>query len=447
MSTGRRGARRAALFVLYQWDVTGQPLASLYEGELDPYTRELAEGVADIGWGTPGLIERLFSSPLILVLLAVVALQAPIPEEFAKALGIPLFGRACISNERQAFAIGLASGAGFAILENMLYEGLYANHNGWGWAGITLLRSIGSVMHPIGTGIVALGWFRMKEGGAGKLFKAYLLAVGLHTLWNGGFEPLVYLTGLDYFTGSGSSLSLYGETLSTLLVGYLILLSLGLWLLLRRIVNQISERVTPHLTPATVSRRAIATWAIASALVIIPIGATLSPAWSAISSLIVGGEIRQIDTPKLGSAEEAKSAYEKQITNLMDLSSVYPDFSGVNQPGDVYQYQITLEKSRPALWSYGWCTTTRKILDENFKNIKLEFFIGEVAVPMDKFVVNDYRSYDNLYCREYYSMIKTWPRGRFQLETRVTFLKDINDGLDEYPAGTHYFRYAVTVKH
>src|SRR4029453_5661027 len=46
MSAGRRGARRAALFVLYQWDVTGQPLASLYEGELDPYTRELAEGVA-----------------------------------------------------------------------------------------------------------------------------------------------------------------------------------------------------------------------------------------------------------------------------------------------------------------------------------------------------------------------------------------------------------------
>ena len=46
MTTGRRAARRAALFVLYQWDVTGQPLASLYEGELDPYTRELAEGVA-----------------------------------------------------------------------------------------------------------------------------------------------------------------------------------------------------------------------------------------------------------------------------------------------------------------------------------------------------------------------------------------------------------------
>ena len=45
MSTGRRGARRAALFALYQWDVTGQPLASLYEDDVDAYTKELAEGV------------------------------------------------------------------------------------------------------------------------------------------------------------------------------------------------------------------------------------------------------------------------------------------------------------------------------------------------------------------------------------------------------------------
>ena len=46
MTTGRRQARRTAFFVLYQWDVTGQPLGSLYEGEIDPYARELAEGVA-----------------------------------------------------------------------------------------------------------------------------------------------------------------------------------------------------------------------------------------------------------------------------------------------------------------------------------------------------------------------------------------------------------------
>jgi N utilization substance protein B len=44
--TGRRAARRTALFLLYQWDVTGQPLASLYEGEVEAFARETAEAVA-----------------------------------------------------------------------------------------------------------------------------------------------------------------------------------------------------------------------------------------------------------------------------------------------------------------------------------------------------------------------------------------------------------------
>ena len=42
---GRRAARRTALFLLYQWDLTQQPLASLYEGEVDPFAKELAEAV------------------------------------------------------------------------------------------------------------------------------------------------------------------------------------------------------------------------------------------------------------------------------------------------------------------------------------------------------------------------------------------------------------------
>jgi N utilization substance protein B len=44
--SGRRAARRTALFLLYQWDVTGQPLTSLYEGDVDSFARETAETVA-----------------------------------------------------------------------------------------------------------------------------------------------------------------------------------------------------------------------------------------------------------------------------------------------------------------------------------------------------------------------------------------------------------------
>jgi N utilization substance protein B len=45
--SGRRAARRTALVLLYQWDVTGQELASLFEGEIDPYARAVAEGVIE----------------------------------------------------------------------------------------------------------------------------------------------------------------------------------------------------------------------------------------------------------------------------------------------------------------------------------------------------------------------------------------------------------------
>jgi N utilization substance protein B len=71
--SSRREARRTAVFLLYQWDVTRQPLASLYEGEIDPYGAELAEavlsqpegldgriGAASVGWPAErlGALER-----------------------------------------------------------------------------------------------------------------------------------------------------------------------------------------------------------------------------------------------------------------------------------------------------------------------------------------------------------------------------------------------------
>ena len=43
----RRAGRRTAFFLVYQWDVTGQPLASLYEGEVDAFARETAEAVVE----------------------------------------------------------------------------------------------------------------------------------------------------------------------------------------------------------------------------------------------------------------------------------------------------------------------------------------------------------------------------------------------------------------
>jgi transcription antitermination protein NusB len=69
----RRRARRQALFLLYQWDLTAQPLASLFEGTPDEFAAQLAATVsvraesldvriteASVGWPADrlGTLER-----------------------------------------------------------------------------------------------------------------------------------------------------------------------------------------------------------------------------------------------------------------------------------------------------------------------------------------------------------------------------------------------------
>jgi transcription antitermination protein NusB len=44
---GARANRRTALFLLFQWDLTGQPLGDLYEGEPDEQALVLAREVAE----------------------------------------------------------------------------------------------------------------------------------------------------------------------------------------------------------------------------------------------------------------------------------------------------------------------------------------------------------------------------------------------------------------
>ena len=47
MSISRRQARRQALFLLYQWDLSGQEIGSQYAEEIDPWARGVAVAVAE----------------------------------------------------------------------------------------------------------------------------------------------------------------------------------------------------------------------------------------------------------------------------------------------------------------------------------------------------------------------------------------------------------------
>jgi transcription antitermination protein NusB len=47
MTISRRQARRQALFLLYQWDLSGQAIGSQYAGEVDPWARGMVDKVAE----------------------------------------------------------------------------------------------------------------------------------------------------------------------------------------------------------------------------------------------------------------------------------------------------------------------------------------------------------------------------------------------------------------
>jgi transcription antitermination protein NusB len=45
MVQSRREARKSALTLLYQWDVTERPPGELFEGEIDPYAQQVTDAV------------------------------------------------------------------------------------------------------------------------------------------------------------------------------------------------------------------------------------------------------------------------------------------------------------------------------------------------------------------------------------------------------------------
>ena len=153
--------------------------------------------------------------------------------------------------------------------------------------------------------------------------------------------------------------------------------------------------------------------------------------------------IEPAESPSLASAEEAKTALDSGANDLETYAIVVPDTPEINQPGDVYIYQIQLSESTSLLWNYGWCTTTQEILEENFSHIDLDFTINGTSASSGSFFVNNYERSDGAPCREYVALVEDWPIGQHILESRITFTQDINDGWDIYPAGTHIFKYFV----
>jgi RsiW-degrading membrane proteinase PrsW (M82 family) len=108
-------------------------------------------------------------------------LIVPLVEEAVKSLVPALAGAGQKPAVARLFLWGVASGAGFAVVEGMLNAGLGTQE----WASVALLRIGSSAMHCLTAGLTGWGWGKAwAQRRWLHLLLAYALAVATHGLWN-----------------------------------------------------------------------------------------------------------------------------------------------------------------------------------------------------------------------------------------------------------------------
>lgn len=218
-------------------------------------------------------IGAALTSPGFIYLFIQVAIIAPLAEELAKPLvTLPLLGRL---SRREAFLIGALAGAGFAALENMLYAGFGFSF----WAGILIVRALGGAIHPLGTGLVALGWRGVMQGKANAWadwLVNFGLAAGLHALWNGGSALVITLAGAQFFGELPPEINVLGLSAAGTTLALLMVLGLAaLWIgrnLGQETPGVESQAGSPTDLSFILSDRAVAIWALACLAAIVPAG-------------------------------------------------------------------------------------------------------------------------------------------------------------------------------
>lgn len=220
-------------------------------------------------------IAAAVTSPGFIYILIQVAIVAPVAEELAK----PLATLAVISrlSRRDAFLVGAMAGAGFATVENVLYAGFGFHF----WAGILMVRALGGAVHPLGSGLVALGWRDVLRGEP-KVWRNWLtrfgMAAGMHALWNGGSLLVITLAGAQFFGELPPEIDVLGLSAAGTTLALLIILGLvALWLggsIAQNMESTAGRDQQPVAANFTLSNRSIAIWALTCLVAIVPAGIT-----------------------------------------------------------------------------------------------------------------------------------------------------------------------------
>lgn len=204
----------------------------------------------------------LLASPWVILLLVDVSVASPLVEEVGKAPGARLgAGSAGIGSREDAFMSGAAAGAGFAIIENILYASLGVAFGG-PWPAIVVVRSLGAAVHPLATGLVMLGWWDAGRRGGGRAFaRGYLSGAGVHAIWNAAVVALLVVQqATDAPSSAGAATTAFTAMLGLVFGGWL-------W----KVVRQVRVDVDPLSAIKLSDVRTLAAWVVLTAASLVPV--------------------------------------------------------------------------------------------------------------------------------------------------------------------------------
>jgi hypothetical protein len=188
------GAMIAGILIIAVY-VSSQPVLA---NEVSSLIQRLAISRSNPEAAIQALKPYLMQPGVLLAMITFWAVIVPLIEELIKPIGVWLLFRQDIT-PAAGFAAGVLSGAGYALMENLL-----ASSSGVDWSILVLVRVGTAVIHILNTGLsgwaLALAW---KEGRYLRLGFTYLIVVSIHGLWN----ALTLFSGVASLQASSSLLS------------------------------------------------------------------------------------------------------------------------------------------------------------------------------------------------------------------------------------------------
>jgi RsiW-degrading membrane proteinase PrsW (M82 family) len=189
-----------------------------------------------------GIMDLILSPIVAISVFSFLCIVAPSIEEAFKTLTIGVLGRWISPKPGHAFLLGVASGAGFALAENLLNTA--AAGEGWPILGVTRVGT--TAMHCLASGLIGWGWGQLwTRHRPLRLLAAYTAAVTLHGLWNTLVLGIGYTSLMTLAQDSTTLWSVSSELLSITLLVILLLLAIAFFIALYVIAQRLASQ-TDH---------------------------------------------------------------------------------------------------------------------------------------------------------------------------------------------------------